>query len=158
MFKKFLIIFTLTFLLVGCTNSINLLELSNNELDTYNKFKENYDEFILKDLSPLSICKLYLYSLKTKDYITEYELYTKDKDYVLWSKEEHMNIPEEHRLKDFDIFINAEKLEVNINEKTAYIIWDYKKELDASAKPFRVGFSLTKNKNGIWKVNFMPLQ
>ncbi|PKM70276.1 MAG: hypothetical protein CVU93_02900, partial [Firmicutes bacterium HGW-Firmicutes-18] len=85
----------------------SFMNLTDNELNAYNSFKENYNDMALTGLSPLSIMKLYLYAVKTKDYDTQYELYTKDENQVMWTKEEHLSIPDNHRINDFGIFEKA---------------------------------------------------
>ncbi|MBS4538254.1 hypothetical protein GOQ27_07250 [Clostridium sp. D2Q-11] len=177
MFKKVLVLIAiLSLLLMGCddldsTNSqttdsdddeiytIDLLELSEEEMGIYDEFKKNYDESELKGVEPLSICKMYLHAGYNKDYETQYELYIKDEEYVQWSKEEDMEFPEKDRMKSYEEFQSVENLKVDITEqKHANINWDHPEEVDSDGKPYRFGFNLVKNKDGIWKVHFMPLQ
>lgn len=134
---------------------VNLLDLNNEELQIYNKFKQHYNEEVLRDVEPLSICKMYFYAGYNKDYETEYELYIKGEEWLGWSKEEHMSIPDNERIKDFIEFKNVEDLKAEVKEDSAVITWKYDGD---NEDEFRYGFNLVKNKDGIWKVSFMPMQ
>ena len=63
-------------------------QLTLYEQEKYEEFKSSYNDDILAGLKPISICKMYLHASVVKDYETEYELYTTNEAYVLWSKEE----------------------------------------------------------------------
>lgn len=137
----------------------SFMELSDNELNAYNSFKENYDDMALTGLSPLSIMKLYLHAEKIKDYDTQYELYTRDEDQVMWTKEEHLNIPENDRVKDFGIFEKATRRTVTINEGEAIVSWYSNHDSDAyNEDAWQYSFRLAMDDNGIWQVGFLPMQ
>ncbi|MDP3387381.1 MAG: hypothetical protein Q8S24_09110 [Eubacteriales bacterium] len=137
----------------------SFMDLNDSELNAYNSFKENYNDMALTGLSPLSIMKLYLYAVKTKDYDTQYELYTKDENQVMWTKEEHLNIPDNDRIKDFGIFEKATRRTVTINEEEAIVSWYSAHDSGAyNEGPLQYGFRLTMDDNGIWWVGFMPMQ
>lgn len=159
------ILIILSLALIACSSSSdseNLMELSETEEEIYNKFAQDYDESHLKGVKPLSICKLYLHAGQVQDYETEYELFIQDENYLGWSKEEHMEIPKEHRQKDWDMFEKTEDIQVSYSEdnQQAFISWIVSDDSnkDADGEPFRYSFSLAKNKEGIWKVCFLPMQ
>lgn len=101
---------------------VNLLKLTKEELEIYDRFKKNYNELVLKDVEPLSICKFYLYSwCEVKDYETEYELLIQEEEFVMWTKEEHINMPHDSN-RDWKEFKNAINVKTNIvDEDSAYI-------------------------------------
>ncbi|SHI52872.1 hypothetical protein SAMN02745751_00492 [Dethiosulfatibacter aminovorans DSM 17477] len=136
--------------------SISFLDMSEDELMIYESFKEEYNDEMLTAVEPFTIMKLYLYCSYIKDYETQYELYVNHEDYDMsWTKEEHMNIPEEHRISDFGEFETAYNVEVKVEGAHALVLWnsDYDGE-----EEFKYGFNLDKDENGIWKVNFIPMQ
>ncbi|HBH12942.1 MAG TPA: hypothetical protein DDX29_07490 [Clostridiales bacterium] len=137
----------------------SFMDLTDNELNAYNSFKESYNDMALTGLSPLSIMKLYLHAEKIKDYDTQYELYTRDEDQVMWTKEEHLNIPESDRVKDFGIFEKATRRTVTINEGEAIVSWYSTHDSDEyNEDAWQYGFRLTMDDNGIWRVGFLPMQ
>jgi hypothetical protein len=137
----------------------SFMNLTDNELNAYNSFKENFNDMALTGLSPLSIMKLYLYAEKIKDYETQYELYTSDENQVMWTKEDHLKIPENDRIKDFGIFEKATRRTVTINEGEAIVSWYNTHDSGAyNEDPWQYGFRLTMDDNGIWRVGFMPMQ
>lgn len=137
----------------------SFMALTDNELNAYNSFKENYNDMALTGLSPLSIMKLYLHAEKIKDYDTQYELYTRDENQVMWTKEEHLDIPESDRVKDFGIFETATRRTVTINDGEAIVSWYSTHDSDAyDEDAWQYGFRLTMDDNGIWRVGFIPMQ
>jgi hypothetical protein len=135
---------------------ISFIDMTSDELIIYESFKDGYNDEMLTAVEPFTIMKLYLYSGFMKDYETEYELYV---DYVEggmnWTKEEHLNFPEEDMREDYGIFETAYDMKVEAQGKYAVITWksDYDNE-----EAFSYSFSLKKNDDGIWKVNFLPMQ
>jgi hypothetical protein len=142
----------------------NLLDLNDYEAEKLGDFKSSYDDKVLLGLEPISICKMYLYSAYTGDYETQYELYTTKEGWVLCSKEEYENIPEEHRMQteDFKVFNDIYNLNVELKNQhygeVAVITWSsqngYYDEVEGAWVYF---FNLMKD-NGIWKVGFIPMQ
>lgn len=141
---------------ISHVETISFLDMGEDELRIYESFKEEYNDEMLTAVEPFAIMKFYLYSGYMKDYETEYELY---EEYVEggmnWTKEEHMNFPEEDQRQDYGIFEEAYDVEVEMNGDQAVVKWnsDYDNDED-----FKYGFRLEKNDNGIWKVGFMPMQ
>ncbi len=140
---------------------VNLQHLSKEEQFIYQEFTENLDDEGLKGLDPLTIAKLYFHAGMTGEYETEYELYIQDEDYVLWSKEEHIEIPEDHRKKEWDEISSNTNVTVTIwDDNRATLSWESNKEelIDADGDRFMYSFSLIKNSEGVWKVSFLPMQ
>ena len=139
----------------------DLTDLNAYEYSKFNEFKLNYDDRVLLDLEPLSICKMYLYASCIKDFATSYELHTTNKDGLFWSKEEEMNIPLKDRRSDFKIFEDIYGLKVEIrgdNEENAIISWFSKNGYyDESIGANKYCFRLEKDEEN-WRVPFLPMQ
>ena len=142
----------------------NLINLSEYETAKLNEFKSSYDDEVLLDLEALSVCKMYLFSGYMGDYETQYEFYTRNEDYVMWSKEEDENIPKEDRMsvKDFEIFYDVYDLNVEYidrdNWTEAIITWSSKNgHYDENQEAWVYSFRLIKD-NEVWKVAFVPMQ
>jgi outer membrane murein-binding lipoprotein Lpp len=136
--------------------TISFMDMTDDELRIYDSFKEEYNDETLRAVEPFTIMKFYLHSVYLKDYETEYELYVEHEDSDMsWTKEEHFNIPERDRMKDYGVFQEAYNVEVEIEGNYAVIKWnsDYDNE-----ENFKYGFSLVKNEDAIWKVSFLPMQ
>lgn len=136
---------------------ISFLELTDTELEAYNNFKLEFDHQVLKSLEPLSILKFYFVSSYKKDYDTQYELYVKDENSVMWTKEEDELIPKEHRLSDFDLFTHVYDIEVDIEDDQAMITWHALFGYSDEQGNWRYGFQLYRE-DDIWRVSFMPMQ
>lgn len=134
----------------------NFLDLSQDEIEIYNHFKEKYDDEVLRGSSPITLMKLYFYAENMKDFETQYELYIDDPNSVLWSKEEFIKVANVEK-KDEDIssdsilsyFENAQDPNVSYTTGAACV------EINEEEG---IGFSLKMNKDGIWKVSYLPLQ
>jgi cell division protein FtsB len=139
----------------------DLTDLTLYEEAKYEEFKASYDEGRLVGLGPLSVCKLYLYAASAKDYETTYELYTKNENYVQWSKEEDRNFPESDRIKDFEVYKDVYDLNIQYSgsdEEHAAITWKSRNgDSDEKLGAYTYGFSLVRD-GDIWKVNFLPIQ
>ncbi|MCS0674023.1 hypothetical protein [Cytobacillus firmus] len=140
------------------------LALNNNtELVLREPLNHVFKEFslrgtdeILIGLSPSEVFQLYLFAEEIEDYYTQYALFNHDPDigkpfptlnHYLNAISESSSIPEEqtllHRVK------NARLEEVIIDDSSAYI---------SISEEDGFGFGLSKNSEGIWKVNWMPTQ
>lgn len=140
------------------------LALNNNtELVLREPLNHVFKEFslrgtdeILRGLSPAEVFQLYLFAEEIEDYYTQYALFNHDQDigkpfptlnHYLNAINESSSIPEEqtllHRVK------NARLEEVIIDDSSAYI---------SISEEDGFGFGLSKNSEGIWKVNWMPTQ
>ncbi|MBX9973988.1 hypothetical protein [Cytobacillus firmus] len=140
------------------------LPLNNNaELVLREPLNHVYKEFslrgtdeILRGLSPAEVFQLYLFAEEIEDYYTQYALFNHDPgiekpfptlNHYLNAISESPSIPEEqtllHRVK------NTRLEEVIIEDFSAYI---------SISEEDGFGFGLSKNSEGIWKVNWMPIQ
>ena len=142
----------------------NLIDLSEYEAAKLNGFKSSYNDEVLLGLEPLSICKMYLFSGYMGDYETQYEFYTTNEDYVMWSKEDDENIPEEDRMSitDFKVFHDVYDLNVEFKARDygeeAIITWSSKNgNYDENQEAWVYSFRLIKD-NEVWKVAFVPMQ
>jgi len=138
------------------TNPMDLTILNAKELKLYEDFKKGYDDEILRGADPITVTKLYLYATKIGDRETQYELYIDDTNSVAWTKEEHMAFPKESAKATEESLNHYRNVGVSIyyhpgDENSAAL------EINGGA-PFTIGFGLTKNSKGIWKVNFLPAQ
>ena len=141
------------------------LELNNLEKEVYESYIIDFDENKLRGLGPISIMKMYLHAGKEKNYEGEWELYIKEENYVVWDKEYHMSIPKDDRTKDFSQYENPVNIRVDYRDfelLEAVVSWEDKyadpDSYDGHGNPFRYPFSLIRNSNGIWKVQFLPIQ
>ncbi|SFA70949.1 MULTISPECIES: hypothetical protein [unclassified Bacillus (in: firmicutes)] len=132
----------------------NEFELTNAERENYEWFKKDYDESNLKDLSPISVAKLYVQAKLDGDRETEYELYTSRSDHILWTKEEHLSFPatdsgtKEQILADFSGIEEGKFIQTSDIE-------GYVSFTNANGE---MGCRMVKDENGVWKVGFMPTQ
>lgn len=141
----------------------NSLKLSPIEESVYNNFSKNYDNSLLKDLEPLSICRLYLHSVELKDYETQYELYNQDENYLGWAKEEYLKDKgDDNKDKLTDTFKDASTIQIRYSDDAseAVIIFndgDILKSNENIPESSQI-FKLSKNEKSIWKVGFLPIQ
>lgn len=143
----------------------DLIDVTLMELDHYKAFKENYDVEALRGLSPLSVCKLYLYSNYVDDYESEFEFYTTLENYTMWTKEEHLNFPEQDRKMAYDVFRQVYNLEVEYfydeesgEVESAGIRWNtHNGYVDEEYGSWVYTFSMV-IEDGIWRVTFLPMQ
>lgn len=147
--------------------NVEALSLSPKLLSIYKKYEQQKDDNLLRGLDPVDICKLYYHAEEKFDYETMYALYVKfengenvsypdlktylkdiksDKNLVQNSKN-HLK-----ELKEQTISIE----QIPIDLKTTAIQFTFK------SKEIRGGgfetFMVVKDKNGIWKANWMPIQ
>lgn len=139
---------------VALVEETHMLSLTETEQQLYDQFKNGFDNQVLKEADPITITKLYLHALKSKDYETEYELYIEDQEYVMWSKEEHLQqkkdeVDREKILAHFKD-LNEGKFH-EVDAQSGFVEFPLEGEKTGS-------FHLRKNQEGIWKVKFMPIQ
>jgi hypothetical protein len=122
----------------------------------YKEFSLRGTDDILRGLRPAEVFQLYLFAEEIEDFYTQYALFNHDpavekpfadlNDY-LNAISGSASLPEEqtllHRVK------NASLEEVIINDSSAYI---------SISEEDGFGFGMSKNSDGIWKVNWMPIQ
>lgn len=133
---------------------VSEFKLNDAEKDTYERFKLAYDDNLLKDLSPISIVKLYVQSKLDGNKEAEYALYTTRPDYVLWTKEEHLSYPALDSGAKEQILVDFSGIEegkfIQTSEFEGYISF-----MNANGE---MGCRMVKDENGVWKVAFMPTQ
>jgi hypothetical protein len=134
----------------------------NNELLTedlvepYQDFAETKDEELLRYLSPIDIFFLYYHAYAIEDYETMYALYIDDEMYLkpfptvtsFLDAIETENQVQLQFIKD-EIINNDNLKEVIDDESHAGVLISEEKGLF---------FGISKNENGIWKVNWLPIQ
>lgn len=139
----------------------DLTVLTCREQEAYEKFKASYGDELLIGEEPLTICKMYLCASLAEDHETAYELYVKNADIILWSKQEFMDIPEKDRMQEFEIFKDVYDCDVLISgdsEERAAIRWKSRNGyVDEDLGETIYQFLLTKE-DQVWRVNFMPMQ
>ncbi|MFC7441275.1 hypothetical protein [Laceyella putida] len=134
----------------------NLLQLSPDELKVYTAFKKKWDDRVLKDADPIMVAKLYFHAIDTKDYATQYELFIDDLEQVEWSKQEHLKMMKEDGLKTAEqmrkLFARVQEVKfIEVDKKSGYL--EFPEEGENLGQ-----FQMVKNKKGIWKVKFRPMQ
>ncbi|HIW35150.1 MAG TPA: hypothetical protein IAA29_20455 [Candidatus Paenibacillus intestinavium] len=134
---------------------------SSTELEElYDLFAEKKDDELLRGLSPLDVFKFYVKASESGDLDTEYALFIKDPDHEVPSYNSYIN----------DISRAQEGME---RSKQMWVelkqIYGLTEELDGDSALIPIskgngnreeekGFQLVRNKNGIWKVAWMPMQ
>jgi hypothetical protein len=129
------------------------LELSPVLLDRYEQFKVTKDKQALSGLSPSEVFQLYFYAEELQDYETQYSLYIDDEEYLkvfetyaddLTAKQQNPSTGLLEQVKAGTLFEHV------IDETSASV------SIEAETTGLSFGFS--KNKHGIWCVNWLPIQ
>lgn len=128
--------------------------LTEEEKSAYDSLKHNHDSNVLKDLSPVSVAKLYIQANLDRDPETEYALYTTRPDRVLWSMEEHIKESARFKTTREEILAAFQGLQNGVFIETS----DFEGYIKFENKNGVQGFSMSKDPDGIWKVGFMPIQ
>ncbi|QOR68218.1 hypothetical protein IM538_08970 [Cytobacillus suaedae] len=124
--------------------------------EAYQNYRTDYNEEVLRELTPLDIFKLYFYAQMEEDYRTQYELYISDEEYI----------------KVFETYEDYYKAMVAENRETDSNLLDMVSQSDLMevilpddvnaaitiAGIEGASFGLVKNKNEVWKVKWMPFQ
>lgn len=133
--------------------------MSEDEVQAYAEFAKLKSDDLLKDLEPIVIFRYYVFASTTGDYKTQYSLYMKDEKYELPDLESFLTDiqadPTEpgNTKKFWEKWLNSQ-LEQKINGDSAYIVVS-----SGKGNPEELlSFGLTRNKEGIWKVNWLPIQ
>lgn len=128
--------------------------LSNEENIAYQLFLKDLNEVHLKDLSPISIAKLYVKAEIDQQYYAVYALYTDRKEHIQWTKEEDRAIPKEDRGTK-ETLIKKFK---NIGKGTFIQTSDDQGYISFQSTDGELGFQMIKDDDGIWNVAFQPIQ
>lgn len=135
----------------------NKLILPEDLQNVYSQFAESKNDGVLAGLSPSQVFQLYFYAEEMEDYETQYALFIDDEQYikVFPTYEDYldaiMNPPVPVQGETLLDKVKRSQLEERmINEKEAGV--------SISSGDEGLGFGLSKNSRGIWRVNWMPIQ
>lgn len=134
-----------------------VFELTPEEMAAYENFSADFDTAHLKDLDPVSVAKLYVWAGYNQNYEVEYELLTDRDEYVMWSKKEHLAIPDEHRAKPEDSIIFFRNIDAG-EFHTADDPFGGVSFRHADGPEGKARVNMIQNEDGVWQVGFMPLQ
>jgi hypothetical protein len=126
--------------------------LTDKETAVYQVFSEDPTEVHLKDMSPVSIAKIYVQALidNRKDLV--YELYTDRLNYIRWTKEEQESFPPDKKETILKTYKGIEKGEfIQKDDIHGFISFD-------NGGEGKMGFQMVKDEDGYWSVGFMPVQ
>nr|WP_106783063.1 hypothetical protein [Lysinibacillus timonensis] len=130
------------------------IELTKEEEEVYNKFQQDLNVEHLRELDPKSVAKLYVLAGFEGKYDIQYALYTDREERIMWSKEEHLNIPESERgsIEHYEELYNIvyKGTFVQTSENEGYIKYGSGEDMQ--------GFQMFRNEDGIWQVSFIPIQ
>jgi hypothetical protein len=134
-------------------NGENTLELSELLLDRYHQFAATHNKQVLKGLSPSDVFQLYFYAEEHKDYQTQYALFMDDEEYVkvFATYEDYLGAVEISKQQTLLKRVKEGALFENIVDETSAFV-----SIQEESNGFSFGFS--KNKEGIWCVNWLPIQ
>lgn len=141
----------------------NDITLSEEKLKIYEEFALSGDENLLKNLSPMDIFKFYFHSYELQNYDVLYDFYMKGSSYDTPNKEDFLKSMLENNDRNNIFILNQFKeniknmAQVLYNETTAYIQIRLNEEVESN-KDLVWNFKLIKNQEGIWKVDWMPME
>ena len=139
-------LFTLNF------NEAAEIVLDEHLLQVYEAFKQTYDREQLRGLEPVEVFYLYEYAIQQADWETVYELIMPDGPYYKPEKEQYLV---EHQKSDDSNFTHP------FYNKNVYVdVFRLEGEIKANiiTEDEQQFFGLTQSKDGIWFVNFIPMQ
>lgn len=126
--------------------------LTEAENFAYNKLKEDLNKLHIKELSPISIAKLYVRATLDQELEVAYALYTERNDVFIIPKEEILDAKaqstKEQTLELFDGIQNGTFMDEG---DTGYIVYERRSGETGY-------FSMIKDKDGGWSVSFLPIQ
>ncbi|RAV17754.1 hypothetical protein [Paenibacillus contaminans] len=134
---------------------------SSKEMEErYDRFAEKKDDELLRGLSPLDVFKFYVKASEAGDYDTQYALYIKDPGHEVPSYKTYIN----DISRDQEALNRSKQMWAEL--KLSYGLAE---EIDGDRALIRIskgngnqeeekGFQLVKNKDGIWKAAWMPMQ
>ncbi|ALC82866.1 MULTISPECIES: hypothetical protein [Bacillus] len=132
------------------TDDKNGIRLPDNLMRIYEKYSISLDDELLKNLKPSDIFYLYYYCDDQKDYKTQYALHNNDPNYEKPNYNEYIQaVQSENNPSSREGFLSKTLYETITDDKYAVIT---SKETEGPA------FALSKNAEGIWKVNWLPIQ
>jgi hypothetical protein len=142
--------------------------LSAEKAQIYDLFVDDKNDELLRDLNPMDIFLFYVKASQNADFETLYALFNKEDGYEIPSKKSFLldmdNDPEgvtrdkQNWQKREEVYL----LQQRMDGKSALIILSLKEKTprdeDAPVGEGEMGFGLSMNKMGIWKVNWQPMQ
>lgn len=145
----------------GEPSAAQWLPASQEQEELYARYAEEQDEELLRGLAPLDVFRFYVKASESKDLSTQYALYIKDPGYEVPS---------------YKTFINDISRDQDALDRSGQIWgqlqaagYGLREEIDGDHALIRMsngsgkpeedkGFQLVKNRGGIWKAAWMPMQ
>ncbi|WP_431027374.1 hypothetical protein [Lysinibacillus sp. LZ02] len=136
--------------------------LTEEEQQLYTQFKESHQLELLRDVSPITIAKLYVTSDLKRDNRMNYALLTNKEEYIAWSLKEHLTHQSIHALLSTLELELLHAYEFSGLERGKFIEteegYGYIDFTLVYQPKIQRGFQMVRNDEGIWQVAFMPLQ
>ncbi len=143
---------------IGYNQQAVSAEWTADEKALYEQFKQNYDVELLRNMSPITLARLYWYAYSLKDYETAYHFFTTREDRNRWSLEEHL----ESGRRESEVFRDNTLYYTQLAEAISggtFIQTDATSGyIEFMLNGVKQVFQLVKNEAGIWQVAFMPMQ
>jgi len=137
--------------------------VSNSEREAYEAYRKQPSDDLLQDLEPIDIFRYYVTASYNGDYGTVYDLLIQDPHYDKPDRAAFLSDVSadsgltERGQKSWDKFMQKyDKLEQRIDGDTAIIAMIDTD--DGRTEESEMNFRLIRNKAGVWKVGWMPLQ
>ncbi|MBW5446023.1 hypothetical protein GE107_08110 [Cohnella sp. CFH 77786] len=134
--------------------------MSEEEKQAYQEYAEKKSDELLKGKRPLEIFRYYVEANREGDYGTVHALYAQGHEFATPDLETFLkdveNDPEgrERSRQQWETYQKRYRLEEQIKSDSAWVVMS-----DGSKDPESVKhFGLTLNKDGVWKVNWLPMQ
>lgn len=127
-------------------------ELTEEELQVYELLKGEFDNQHLKNLSPVSIAKIFVQAALDEEWDVKYELYTDRDDVRQIEREEYfseMRHPSPEQIRD--TFFGIQDGIFHDNGDSGYISY-------TNIYGQQWGFQMLKEEDGTWSVSFLPTQ
>ncbi|RDI45785.1 hypothetical protein [Falsibacillus pallidus] len=139
------------------TDDAGRVQLEPELLSLYKQFSAKHDDMLLRGLTPLQIFTLYFYAEDQKDYGVQYWLFNHDPDVeqIFKSEEDWIQSSQKDGGSLLEKVKNSYLEEKIVDDSNAYILISSEKNQGLENS---LGFGLSKNKAGVWKVNWMPIQ
>lgn len=146
--------------------------LSPQQLELYETFTRQPNDALLKGLEPVDIFKWYMRAVLLGDFDVVYALFIQGSEYAVPSREEFLNgvagDPEgvqRGKVQSKTLEQNY-RLEQRMEGDAALIVMTLNGKQNPKDEVAGLGvvledqkgFGLTRNKEGVWKVNWMPMQ
>lgn len=144
---------------------IDMLALSPELKDIYDRYSKSKNDELMRGLEAIDVCKMYFYAESKKDYETLYSLYLKEEKAMLPTKDvflkEASDAVSQENISKLLRILKEDVKDIRVTqtgrekEETAVVNIYFDKETFYGTE---ISFSMSVSKNGIWKVNYLPLQ